>query len=325
MSMSPIRGTVVRFWILSLVSSLTLATLDRAAFSADVVTFPEPPGPASFVDDRSGGLSETAKGAFEEHAQRWFDSSSAPAALLVVESLSEFGVPGADAGPFARSLLLHWGRQRGGARSSSATDGSSPPDAISTEGDGPADGGGVAVDGDEIAAPSSDAADVPSGNAPPASDPSAADWAQRGIAVVVARSDRRVAVATGRDWLASDEQRRRVERVFGAYFDDGDPEGAYASGFAAIDQFLLGKRVSMPGDSTAAMLFGILFVVIFVTVIAYSRSGTESFAWKLWVSVFSGLGVALTFLLRRGVNLTSRLAAVAASDSDKGRIVVGGW
>jgi len=69
---------------------------------------------------------------------------------------------------------------------------------------------------------------------------------------------------------------------------------------------------------------GVAFLLLLVTLIAYSRNGTESVPWKVWVTIFSALGVALAFLLRRGVNLTARYSGVLA-ESDRGRIVVGKW
>ena len=96
-------------------------------------------------------------------------------------------------------------------------------------------------------------------------------------------------------------------------------------GLSAAERVLRGERVVAPGSDQTVMGFVILFLVIVSSLISYFRGGTSSRSYRCWSCLLSATATALTFVLRRGVELSSGLSSGGESDQQRDRLVRGQW
>jgi len=249
--------------------------------------FPDPPAAGEFLRDEAAIIDGPQAEALRELGEKLLaEEKGTPIFLLTLSSIGSYGVSSEwTVSSYTRALFIDW-----------ASVAAVPPEANLTNGESAA------------------------------AFPTTA-FAQRGLLVVISLADERVAVAMGSHWQSASEAVDGLRDVFAFHLERGDTKTALDRGTAALGTLVRRETVPVPRrfPFLAPTLFVVLFLLVFVTVVACVRQGSENPLWKFWVSVFSALGTGLTVLLRRGVNLTARLSGERAGRADEGRVSIGRW
>lgn len=277
---------------------VALVTSSGVASSvARALDTPEPPAAGKFlVDERreaSSALTEEEVSALEEKCQEIYRQHGAPLIFVLIRSVDDYAASEEwSVSSYASAVFLEWiARLVAGEWPAAAPD----------------DDGGEAVEG------------APRGGFPPAV------FARKGILVLISERDRKVAIETGAHWSNRGADVVQLCRLLAKPLEAGEIARALAVGVEGAAKLARGESVPAPWHGLVAVVFVLLFLVLLVSAISYARQGTEGAAFRVWSSTFSASGSAVTYLLRRGVNIGARLGARAQGEDDKGRLVIGKW
>ncbi|HLU47011.1 MAG TPA: TPM domain-containing protein [Planctomycetota bacterium] len=327
------------------------------------VALPQRPARIASIDDGAALLAPERRQALETRLAEAARAHDLPAFIVTVPSLGAFASEGdaLSADAFAQTLFRRWllpPSNLGGsisslmsvprppastspstststASSTTASTSSSPPvqnplaaprnPLAPREPQGDAANAEARPEGASSTPPSEASPAPPPAPAASGSSFSPERFARRGLLVVIATNDEKVATAVGSDWLSRREDLFAMRSLLARELESGDPESAIEEAISSIEHLATGRNVRRPGDTATAVILGLFAVLGLLAAISCLRQGAEGLAWRIGSAVFSALGRVLSSVVGGGVRLTSALYGGPYRDEGRGRIVIGEW
>jgi hypothetical protein len=287
------------------------------------LSFPAEPRTASSVIDGASVFSEESRDALLRSISEVFARSGTSIAVVTIPSKAEFGPAAASwtVSASARALLHAWSLGGSGLPTGRATSPTTPDEAASAA----AKLGGSENPVAEGSGAPTATSDAKAGGAVGSTPFSPYSFGEHGILVLISRDDERIAVVPGARLLDRLDAATALARLVGDRLASGDSAAAATALGTGLGALVDRRKITRPSETRIALVLFVVAIVVILTGVSWFRRGAEGVAWRIWSAVFSGLGVAISFVLTRGVRLTAKLYGGPFHDEDRSRIVIGEW